>query len=899
MHRPTCFLRLFGRFEITVSGKTVAADIVGKDLQVLAHLALDLGQLQSREAVAEQIWPDADPDRSRQRLRQALSNLRKAFSALGEDPDQVFLAEGKRLVGLSAERIATDVQEFLARVKGSRRASSDAERQSLLRKALSHYRGPFLLGEEDGWVLDRRAMLEDLFLASLKSLQACPTDRMEQILLAHETLKRDPFNDSALDTIAGAIEEIEKDRTTSAPRIVAVPHMVDRFLGRDQELELLTQLVQGGRRLITLVGAGGVGKTRLSVEFAHHYAKSLAASPSEPWHFLFVQCAEEHTWEGVKQAITALVRQVTEDPSTDVGEFLRSNRTLLVLDNLEQILPNPAEPVEDLLREHGSLTVLCTSRKSLGARGETVLDLGAMPLPPVDVDLETLKHSAAMSLFADRVLEVRPRFVWKEEDWEAAANIVRSLDGHPLAIELVAKEVRLRNLQEIVREILPARDRVLEPIGRAVLSTVTALPSRTKDGLAQVGRIIGKFDASEAEQVMAIKGDAPSVLDDALRSGMLVRLEDRDATRYRMVGVIRQTLEDLNLLDDSAEAKEAYALWMTGVAREMTRLVEAERPADALATGRRLLDDLKQAYALVTEIGKWEEAIEIALAVGRTHLLIGLAQPGAVWCQDAKEQLDAEASTLLEKGRGIAFLDLTGALCATAGMPVPARAIFERTVAIREAIGDPVGIGRSNGNLGIFLCDVGEPAAAYKHFQRALEVSNELPAQINRLVRLNFATCLTALRRLPEALELNRALEAEFAALGNQRNLAIVQCNTADSLLKSGEREASFAALKAPFTYAIETGEWSHLSVILDTLTSLLTPDSPERAWQAHSLANRVNAGLRRSRKPLVIADLEDDLRTLNQTLPAAAREEIESRVRAGETAERVLEFFQLLYPAG
>src|SRR5215207_4126190 len=221
-----------------------------------------------------------------------------------------------------------------------------------------------------------------------------------------------------------------------------LPAQPTALIGREDELTTLREMVvTPDARLISLTGPGGTGKTRLALQAA---AESLDAFPDGVW---FVPLAPMSDPALIPEAIaTALgVRQVPgEQVLARLTEHLRSRHTLLVLDNLEQVL-GAAPMIGRLIDEAPRLVILATSREPLRLRAERELPIPPLPLPGVSprLSLEQALTSPAVRLFVERAQAVKPGFTLEPSNVADVVAISRRLDGLPLAIELAAARVRI------------------------------------------------------------------------------------------------------------------------------------------------------------------------------------------------------------------------------------------------------------------------------------------------------------------------------------------------------------------------------------------------------------------------------------------------------------------------
>ncbi len=331
-----------------------------------------------------------------------------------------------------------------------------------------------------------------------------------------------------------------------------LPGQLTSFVGRREELRAIRGALES-TRLLTLIGAGGCGKTRLALQTA---ADTVDLHPDGSW---WVELAPVPDPEQVAPAVaTALgIRPLPGQLATEaVVAQLAGKRALVVLDNCEHLLDASAAVAEALLRAAPEVTVLATSRAPLGVAGETSWRVPSLSLPAErsPEPVQGLAQSDAVRLFIDRALKVRPNFAISNDNAAAVAGVCHALDGIPLAIELAAARVRLMAVEEIAAA-LDDRFRLLTGGARSALprqQTLRASVDWSYELLEQDERTLlrrlavfnGGWTLDLAEDVTADDGlDRIAVLDllGSLVDKSLVLVEDRErSTRYRLLETVRQ-----------------------------------------------------------------------------------------------------------------------------------------------------------------------------------------------------------------------------------------------------------------------------------------------------------------------------------------------------------------------
>ena len=377
---------------------------------LLARLALAPERLHAREELVELLWPGVDAAIGRNRLRQALSTLKSRLESPGGTP----VLQADRLgVRVVPGALACDAREFEAHLRAGRHAAAAAS-----------YRGELLPGFYDEWINDERQRLAALF------------DRLP----AAAAPAGPPAAGSSAPVRAPA---------DAAPARVALPSYLTRMFGAEAAGATLRQAALT-HRLVTLIGPGGAGKTRLAVEVAHSLRDS-AGWPApvsvsfEPFDLIaFVPLLACNTRA---QALDALLRvlQISADgrePLETLRAALAGRRALLVLDNFEQLVGVAEDVVATLLADLPALHVITSSRRPLGLDGEHEWPVPPLPLPADGAELAVAAANPAVALFVERARAVRSDFHLHQRNCGTVVALVRALEGMPLAIELAASRVR-------------------------------------------------------------------------------------------------------------------------------------------------------------------------------------------------------------------------------------------------------------------------------------------------------------------------------------------------------------------------------------------------------------------------------------------------------------------------
>ncbi len=364
-----------------------------------------------------------------------------------------------------------------------------------------------------------------------------------------------------------------------------LPMMATSFVGRDDAVKTLCDLVRD-KRLVTLTGVGGVGKTRLAVQAA---AQLTGAFDDGVWLVELAPVGDPAAVPDAVAVVLGVTPQADRSVTASITTALAGRRLLVVLDNCEHVLDAAGELVEQLLARTATVKVIATSREGLRINGEQLF-----PVVPLDVSAGT--ESAAVGLFVDRARAVNPDVAIHDEvDAAAVVEICRQLDGIALAIELAAARTISMSVGD-VRDRLTDRFRLLSGAGRASRhhhQTLREMVSWSFDLLgAGERRVLGRcsvfaggFDLAAAAAV-GEHGDEYElldVLDSLVRKSLLVTEHVRGHVRYDMLGTIRQfAAEQLEATGDGDHLRDRHAAYFADQA--ITQWQRSEGPGYRAAT---------------------------------------------------------------------------------------------------------------------------------------------------------------------------------------------------------------------------------------------------------------------------------------------------------------------------
>jgi predicted ATPase/class 3 adenylate cyclase len=481
-----------------------------------------------------------------------------------------------------------------------------------------------------------------------------------------------------------------------------IPIQLTSFIGRETELAEIKRLLSQNR-LLTLLGPGGTGKTRLALQAA---AEILDQFPDGVW---LVELAPVTDPDLVSERVAAALN-VQEQPGrpliTTLTSYLRTKQLLVLLDNVEHLVRECAELAEHLLQHCPSIKILVTGRESLFIEGETTLQIPSLSLPPKGITtLELIANSEAAQLFVARAQAVRPNFTVTPENSAAIVEIVRRLDGIPLALELAAARLRMMSVEQIAVR-LADRFRLLTGGRRTALprqQTLQALIDWSWNLLDEqeqtLLRRLSVFSGGwtlDAAQAVASDNDFGEfdIIDllDQLINKSLVTVEHlpKGEMRYNMLESIRQYARDRLFEAGEGNAfRNRHAEYIVTFGEKASIEVEGR---EALVWLERLLREATNA----TAAREWvlESRLDLALRMTGVSMLVQrywlFSAEGFRWLEKVVEQarMHPAIESDPEYRRGLASAVITlGASMFMRGNSDRARPVLEEGIALAKEAG--------------------------------------------------------------------------------------------------------------------------------------------------------------------------------------------------------------------
>ena len=632
---------------------------------------------------------------------------------------------------------------------------------------------------------------------------------------------------------------------------------LNSFVGRDRDMEQVRHLLANSR-LLTLLGMGGLGKSRLSMQVA---AIVLEDYPDGVW---FVELAAILDPQMVPQA-TASVLGVKEEPGGAVLDaltrFVRDRKLLIVLDNCEHVVHACAELAKRLLQAGPQVRLLASSRDALRIAGEAVFQV--TPLPPpgqAEHSVESLLANDAVRLFVDRATAVQPAFRLTGKAAAAVAEICRRLDGIPLALELAAARTRAMPI-DVIAARLQDRFKLLVTTDRTVLprqQTLRALIDWSYDLLPppeqrlfqRLSVFAGGWTLQAAESVGVgdpiATDDVVDLLANLVEKSLVVL--DVDSGRYRMLDTVRHyAAEQLTLSGDEAATRSRHLAWCMALAEharagltgpEQGRWLgelDCERE-NMLSSHRwcdRAEDGARQGLQLVFLLKLyWYQSGLLALGHRVTTEALARTRPG---------------DRSLARCRGLADV---GQFCTFMGRYAEARSYLEDSLSLARELGDQNRIAAVLQPLGQACLGEGDVVSAEGYSAESITVARAVgnPRQIATALN-GHAQLLRKQRDLSGAEALYAEVVQILNGLGDRESVAIGWLNLAVVAIERSNFEAARALLAQALQVATSLGSQQVGQSTLDELAGLCAAAArPEAAMQLYGAAESQaeRSGLRR-----------------------------------------------------
>jgi predicted ATPase/DNA-binding SARP family transcriptional activator/DNA-binding CsgD family transcriptional regulator/Flp pilus assembly protein TadD len=858
-----------------------------KAANLVKLLALSPGHRLHREQIMDVLWPDLGRRAASNNLRVVVHAARRALDLDTNAASDYLTLQGEQLALCPGEQLWVDVEAFEEAAAIARRSQELAA----YRTALDLYAGDLLPEDRyEEWAEDHRRRLRETYLSLLLGLARLHEERGEYYLAAEAlrgVVSQEPTNEEShadlmrlyalSDRRGEAMAQYERLREVMSAHLGAEPSSATRrlrdeiaagtlsrahptrsspeeqsdagkhnlpaprtsFVGREREtVEVKRNLAM--TRLLTLIGTGGSGKTRLALKVA---GDLVGAYPDGVW---LVELAPLSEGALVPQVVagTLGVQEQSERPLLEsLIDALGDKQMLLVLDNCEHLIDATVRLAETLLDSCPRLRVLATSREPLGVTGELSWLVPSLSAPDArqSPSVEELEAYESARLFADRASERHPGFELTPENATAVGLVCARLEGIPLAIELAAARVGMLSAEQISerlghplkvlsggRRLADQRHQTL----RAALDWSYELLSEPEQVLfGRLSAFAGGFTLKAAESVGAGGGieeeDVLELLSHLVDKSLVLAKESWErGARYRLLEPVRQYAREK--LEDGGEAEAVgrrHAEFFLALAEEAELELSRPRQAEWLDRLETEHDNLRAALTWALEL-EVDLGPRMAGALCRFWHTRGYLSEGRRYLEEAVARSDAVSATVRAKA-----LDGLGWIAEPQGDYERARVAYEQSLELYRSSNDRRGVANALGDLGSLALDRGDYEQAYSLLEESLTLHRELGSKEEVVGVLNGLGVLASangdrersVSYFREALTLSRGS-------GSVRKNAASLGNLGITMLVHGDPEQATALLDESLALFQEIGDSSNIAIgLMHSALAALTQGDHER----------------------------------------------------------------------
>lgn len=680
-----------------------------------------------------------------------------------------------------------------------------------------------------------------------------------------------------------------------------LPVYLTRFVGREKECATLCDLM-ATHRLLTLVGAGGIGKTRLAVRVAAQVA------PLFPDGLYIVDVATILTPPLLPYTLATVVGIQTDQPSALLSLLkgaLGQRHVLLLLDNCEHVLAECATLVEALLQACPSLRILVTSREPLAVMGETVWRVGTLSSPDSaqSFSLEGVMEYEAIQLFYERAIEYAPRFRLTPHNAPAIVKLCSQLDGLPLALELAAALLPAFSVEQLAallserfillrqgKRTAPTRQQTLQATLDWSYDLLTPLEQAVFQRLAIFA---GNWSLEAVKQLAALPEMSDTMIIDVfvrLVNKSLVLAEEQEGVEHGVVEVHYRLLETVRMYAQEKlqnaglweQMSERHALWYLHLVEQVN---EHQQSDDALLWFDRLERELPNVHAALSRlfaIRQFETAARLADALHRFWITHNHFHEGRYWF----DTLLALPDTVLPPVLRAHVLFGASEFARYQGAYEQASALLQEQLVLLEILDDLRGQAEAQTYLGVVTGLRGDYEQGIHLCTRGLAAFRTLhdqPGICTALTSLAFLTL--AQGQIAKAISLSQEAIPLLRKEGNRTNLLYTSFTLAQAALFQGDKPLARATCQEALALSQMLHNTYGVAASLGLIAGLASlEEHPVQAARLFGAAQTLQTRIKAPHPPAGRALLERMVRSLHATLGADV---FRTHFTAGQQASR------------
>ena len=595
-----------------------------------------------------------------------------------------------------------------------------------------------------------------------------------------------------------------------------LPFQGTSFIGRERELEEVKGLLKTAR-LLSLLGMGGLGKTRLSLQVA---AETIHEYPDGAW---FIDLAPIRD-PALVVSEAAQVLGVRDEPDRPLVQtlcaHLKPRRMLLIIDNCEHLIAASAELAHAILKTAPYVRLIASSREALHVPGEHAYPILPLPVPGRGDGFEALSNSTAVRLFVERSRQHKPGFAFNEREAPAVAELVARLEGIPLALELAAARVRSLSVADINRrlhdryKLLTGGARVLQERQqtlRALVDWSYELLNRDEQTvLDRLGVFVGGCDLAASEEVCGAEPlDGADILDllaSLVEKSLVMLDESGDAPRYRMLETIRDyAREKLERRGERLAIAARHCMHFFAFAKQVRDGLIGPEQALWVQRAEADLDNLRGAISLSLS-GQVDAflAVKFSVALQGFWTIRGYTAEGRATVRSALALPEVQSSDLAQ-----AHALYVGAnLAESQSDYAEAQQMLETCLELRRRLGNAFDIAATLSTLTPAKLQAGDTVGAALGEREALQIFCQLGDRINEAVSLFHLGQIAAYSgddlQAREHLERGLAIARE---LGHQEAEGACELALGESARYSGDLAQAAARLTRSLAVCRDAGD--------------------------------------------------------------------------------------------